>query len=281
MKPLLAHPLPPSRRTDRRAFALPLVILLALVAALATAVILQRQGTGYAAVQRQVDLYHKHHRNMGMQEMIDRWVGTIRGPIAERLGAGGLAFELMLPHGDVTRVFLADGQGTVLNDLSAIKGPEAQYTRRTLEILQDRFGDQNPPEGSGGAPLYRDSGPSKISAAGATLEVLEAVAQAVAPESNWQRFVSDLAQRRQEAVLVQSDIRSIALAAGLSQDEAAGLEMMLTADPIVWRVEVETRNTMNPARGRERHGGLIEISREPVSMGQATRFLTWDDLPER
>src|SRR6185503_813971 len=121
---------------------------------------------------------------------------------------------------------------------------------------------------------YREAGPPTISAVSAPVEVLEALAEAAAPEANWRRFVADLTQRRDETTLQQTDIRAVALGAGMNQDQTAAIEMMLTADPVIWRVEVEMRSSMSPGRGRERHGGLIEISREQVGMGQATRFLT-------
>ncbi len=257
-------------KSSRRGFALPLVVIIALVASLTIGMVLMRHGTSHLAVERQINTYRDHHRHMGVQELIDRWLATTRGSIREVLGDGGLAFELNLPGG-TAKVYLEDAQGTALEDLRSVHGPETRFARRLVALL-DAAPITRTAEGA--ALVYRKEGPVRLSVHTARAEVLDAVAQAVAPTGDWERFSREVQQRRSQRELAASDIRGIATEAGLSAEDAAGLEMMLTADPTVWKVTV----LLSSVGRREGAEGLIEVSTGPSSMGRATRFLTWRDL---
>lgn len=261
------------RLRSRRAFALPLVIIVALVASLAIGLVLTRHGTSHIAVERQISTYRNHHRHMGIQELIDRWLATTRGSVRERLGDGGLAFELALPGGTNMRVFLEDGQGTVLEDLRSLHGPETRYARRALTLL-DAAPITRTDEGA--RLVLREHGPARLSVHTARSEVIDAMSQAIAPMGKWERFSRDLQQRRSQKELVAADIRGIANEAGLAGEETAAAELMFTVEPTLWKVTV----LLAGVGRREGAEGLIEVSSEPSSMGRATRFLTWNDLSE-
>jgi hypothetical protein len=254
-----------------RAFALPLVILLALIAALATAVVLERQGGSYAAVARQVDSYKRHHRHLGMQEMVDRWLATTRGAVRERLGPDGWAFQLDLPGQETVVVHLFDGQGAALRNTDGLTGAERRFAVLTLRYLEDT------PDDDPLNPIFRDAGPVKVSANSAPLAVLDAIAMAVIGESGQdaRRFVRELDKKRAEGVLGPNDIRGIGQQLELSQEVLAGLDLMLAPDPIVWRVIADDTGPGFATRV----GGLVQISQEPAGLGLSNKFLTWEELP--
>ncbi|MGE3107949.1 MAG: hypothetical protein AB7G11_10655 [Phycisphaerales bacterium] len=257
-------------RPGERGFALPLVILIALVASLTIGLILMRHGSSHVAVERQIEVYRNHHRHMGVQELIDRWLATTRGSVRERLGDGGLAFELAVP-GSTIRVYLEDAQGAALEDLQSLHGPETRYARRMLSIL-DASAITSTDEGR--SLVFRKEGPGRVSIHTARPEVLDALAQSVAPTGAWERFSREIQQRRSQRELIAGDVRGAGTDAGLSGEEVTGLEMMLTAEPTLWKVTVLLSGTGR----REGAQGLIEVASEPSSMGRATRFLTWRDL---
>jgi hypothetical protein len=272
--PLRLYAFPPRPN----AFALPLVILLALVAGLTAGLILQRQGTGSLAVQRQVESYRLRHRNLGMQEIVDRWLQTTRGPIPDRLQRDGLAFELIFKRGERASVYLRDGQGTVLRKLDGLRGAERARGREIVRLLESTGLLVN----ADGESLFRDAGPLKISVTAAAPEVLRAACQAAAPEGDWERLARELERKRDEGAVVHNDIRSIALAAGFTEEQIAAAEQVLTAEPVLWKVEIEASETdRSGIRRIERHGGLLEVPPpQAAGPGLSTRFLTWDDLPE-
>lgn len=259
------------RRAQGRAFALPMVMLLALIAALGAAVVLERQGAGHAAVARQVESYKRHHRHLGMQEMVDRWLATTRGGVRERIGDDGWAFELELPGGERVVVRFTDGQGSALANDTGLSGAERRYAHAVARLLADTP-DLDPEN-----PIFRDAGPARISINSAPAPVLEAVARAVIGEQGqeWRRFLREVDRRRSNGLITQSEIRAIALDQRLEPEVAAGLELMFTADPSVWRVVAEDRGKGFASRV----GGLVLISQEPVGLGLSNRFLTWEELP--
>jgi hypothetical protein len=211
---------------------------------------------------------------MGMQELVDRWIVNVvtRGSIGDQLGDGGLAFELSMPQGMTAKVYFEDAQGAALEDLRVLHGPEAAYARRLLKALDEV---PQPAEGQGRERVFREFGPAKLSVRTAEPAVLEALAQIVAPGSDARRFSRTLLDRRERAVLNPSDIRAIAIEAGLNGDDAAAAEMMLTTQPTLWRVTAEV-----VGQGvRQRAQGLVEVPAimESSSAGRFAKFLTWKE----
>lgn len=265
-------------KVSRRGFALPLVLLLALVASLGVAVILNRSGVSGAAVNQQLKVYQRHHTHAGMKEMVDRWLATTHGSLQEQLESDGQAFIIELPRNRRIRVVITDGQGTLLDDLRGLYGAEASFTGIAVDTVR-RAVDTNDPAVA--AACFRTAGPAAISVNSAIPEVLEAMATAVLPGRDGQRLAQEYLTRRERALIAQAEIRSIALEANATNEDADALERMFVAVPTVWRVEA---TAFEGSRVVERSGGLIEIVTDPdggstVGVGSRTRFLTWDDLP--
>ncbi|MBC7771266.1 MAG: hypothetical protein H7210_02105 [Pyrinomonadaceae bacterium] len=257
-----------------RAYALPLVILVSLGASLAIGIVLSRHADSHLAVNRQVVLYRDHHRQMGMQELVDRWIVNVvtRGSVRDQLGDGGLAFELTLPQGTTARVYFDDAQGAALEDLRVLHGPEAAYARRLLRALDQM---PQPAIGEGRERVFREFGPAKLSVHTVDLAVLEALAGVIVPSSDSRKFVRTLIDRRARADLAPNDIRAIAMEAGLNSDETAAAEMMLTAQPTLWRVTAE----ISGGGVQQRAQGLVEVPAimESSSAGRFAKFLSWKE----
>jgi hypothetical protein len=264
--------------TARRAFALPLVILLTLVISLGLALILNRSGSSNAAINQQIRVYQQHHRHAGMKEMVDRWLATTHGSMRDQLESDGQAFTLEMPRNARVRVTITDGQGTLLDDLRGLYGPEARYTAIALDAIRRAVGPDEPHRAE---RFFRKAGPAAVSINTAAPEVIEAITTAIVPGREGQRIATEYIARRMREVIEQPAIRAIALEMGAPNEEAAALELMFTANPTVWSVDAV--GTISN-RVVERSGGLIEIVTDPnsgstVGVGSRTRFLTWDDLP--
>jgi hypothetical protein len=255
-----------------------MVILLALVATIAIAVILSRTGVSGTAVNQQVLLYQRHHLHAGMREMVDRWLATTHGSLQDQLESDGQAFTIELPRGQRVRVSVTDGQGTVLDDLRGLYGPEARYTAMALDYLRRTTNVDADPDL--GAALFRKAGPAQISINSAPPLVVEALTLAIVPGREGQRLAQEYINRRNRQLLVLADVRTIAADMGIHAEEIASLERMFVAAPTVWFVDAVM---FSGGRASARSGGLIEIVTDPNSattgVGSRTRFLTWEDIP--
>lgn len=269
----------------RRAFALPLVILLALVATLAGTLLLELQTNSTSAVNRQTKVYEDHHLAAGMRELIDQWLLTGGTDIAQRLEDDGLAFTLDLPRGQTIRVYLEDAQGTLLRDLSNVSGPAARLLDRAVEQLELAAA---PAYGPSGEPLdrpalFRTLGPPQVSVNAASEQVLEAIAAASDNPAGARSLMRHIrAKAGQETPLTQEELTSLfANVANLSDAESRQLSSVLTAQPVLWRMVIETRHGSLSTARVERSAALIQIPPSGQGIvGNGVIILTWEDVVE-
>jgi hypothetical protein len=130
------HPSPPEQ-AGRRAFVMPMVILALVVVSLGVGVSLTRFAAETKVVERQVRAYHEHHAGMGLQEAIGAWMKQQNGrDISDAIDPlTGHAMDIELADGSVVSVFLKDGQGTALADLSAIPADQVEEAGIILKNL--------------------------------------------------------------------------------------------------------------------------------------------------
>lgn len=162
-----------------RGFALPLVLLLAVVAALGIVVLLERHAVTYMAMMRHVRGYTTYHQSAGLREVFNRWMPTARGRLNDVLGDGGLAFRLKMPKSGYVDVYMADGQNTILSKTTGLSGRQREILEDALAILNDP-----PPELRARMPedrtaLFRTVGPATVNVATADPAVIEAICLAV------------------------------------------------------------------------------------------------------
>lgn len=296
---------PAQTTPHQRGFALPIVILLALVAALAGTLLLELQSGSSLAVNRQAKVYEDHHLSAGMRELISQWLLTGGGEIAERLEDDGLAFELELPQGKRIRVYLEDAQGTVLRELSSVGGAPARLLDRVIDHLELTGAAAPPlpppPVSTPGAPsafddpyavdpylqapeVFRNVGPVQVSVNAASETVLEAIATACGNPDAARTLMRDIRSKaRPGSRITSEDLASmISSLRNLHQSHAQELRSILTAQPTLWRMTVETRyGNLSTARV-ERSAAMIEVSTPGQNLGPiGVVVLSWEDAQAR
>lgn len=223
-----------SRQAERRAFALPLVVLLSVSATLVAAVMLQRMSAQALTVQRQLEDYQTTHQARGLREAVDFWLTTVSGRrITDNLADDGKAMDLQLADGSTVSLYVTDGQSGVLSDFSGLRDEDRQTA---IQILQQLHAAS-----PGLAGTERTFGPVSVSAASAPFEVLQAVASAVVGPDGGTAFAQSLVQARAQKRLANTDLNEAATKAKAEGETRAKLMRLVTADPTVWRVVVDVR----------------------------------------
>lgn len=264
----------PSR--GNRAFALPLVVLLVLAAGLTIGLLMDRHGTSYRAMARQVSNYKNHHRAAGIQECVLRWLDTARGKLEQSLDQDGLAFTLEVQGRGTIQVYFQDAQGALLSDTSQLVG-------RRREIIEDAkfLLDQLPPEGQVEG-LFRPVGPAEISLATAPAVVIQALCIAVTGDQKKGLFAAtailqrrgNVDERKPEGSAVQTALASTSL----SEEEKRELASMLITTPKLYEVTAVTASS--GGKVLDRSAGLYQVDdARNETFKQGGSFLTWDELP--
>lgn len=275
------HPSPPEQ-AGRRAFVMPMVILALVVVSLGVGVSLTRFAAETKVVERQVRAYHEHHAGMGLQEAIGAWMKQQNGrDISDAIDPlTGHAMDIELADGSVVSVFLKDGQGTALADLSAIPADQVEEAGIILKNLAASVKAED------FVRYTRSVGPSGVSINTAPEPVLRAIAQAIAGNEA-ETLVTELIRIRSRAGKVtRQDITTAVNAAGLTNDQRVAALRLFSTDVELWAVVVELRGGRSFDRGRllSRYGGLARLRVTSARRGNTSNlselgsFLTWKDL---
>lgn len=257
-----------------------MVILLTLVAGLAVAMFMERTGTSHMAAHRQASDYITRHAGLGMREMINRWLTTVRGKLKETLDEGGYAFSLDLPRGDKIEIYIRDAQGTVITDTSTVSGRR----REILEVM-NAYLDLLPEDAQKDA--RRQYGPTEVSIATANRDVLLALATAIVGPEKAPGVADALLGRRAEetsedsaqANVMREQFQRTLQELDLEPEEIAELEAMVVYTPTLWEVTAEVRTGGGEGRIIERARGLLEINdSRSDTFNQNGAFLSWEPV---
>lgn len=262
-----------SRRGAAPGFALPLVLLVAVVVAVIGAVMLERQAAHHRAGQRQYESYRQQHAARGLREVIAQWISLAgRGrAVSGMLDDAGRAFQLTLGDGAVVLVSMFDAQGSVRQASADLPAEDAAR----MEAIAQRLGTPAPPG------LLRPRGPVRISAASAGAAVLRAAAGSIAGDDIGERFAQEILAARSQAPLSGREIAAAASRAGADATQRAAIDELFTAAPTLWHVLLEVRGTGVGATGTsQRFAALMLIlDAEQGSMyASPVRFLEWREL---
>ncbi|MBX3358180.1 MAG: hypothetical protein KF745_07110 [Phycisphaeraceae bacterium] len=259
------------RHHSRRAFALPLVMLLALLCGITAAILLELQSSARLAVDNQVRVYRRHHTSLGIRELVADWIRSTAGDIPKSLDDDGRAFDLEAGSANYT-VYLTDAQGTALRDPTARGGSGGNIVREVARLLTDAD--------SGGEPLFRTAGPPAISVNSAPRQVLEAVATAAGAPRRAVPFANEIMQKRVDRRLVATDLADAARDAGLTNEQTGRILSMLTVTPELYRIEVRaTRRGSSTEQSLQ--GGLVQFPPTSSSPGASSVvIISWEDLPQ-
>ena len=255
----------------RRGYALALVMLLGMVAALSVAVLLEGSAQAARASQRAVDLYLRHHEQAGMRDMIGMALGYRALNVGDLRAEGSTKITLSVGGAGEVEVRAADGQGTILRT-------SGEGVAGVLRVAAEQAGLIDA-AGTAAGKNTRERGPAKTSVNSAPRAVLEALFKAVDAEGPATAFANAVLEMRGGKRLTQADISVALRNAGTDPEVARLLEGMLTADPGLFRVRVESRGPGGAGRAT-RFEGLIQGDPRGGAAGAMWAFLVWVRLED-
>lgn len=246
-------------RSARRAFVMPMVLLLSFMGTLAVAIALQRASVQRLMVQRQVTEYRRHHDMLGAQAVIRYWLSQFKGrndALSSLARSEGAAHEFEMPGGVRIQVYIRDGQGLAKADLSGINAPKKEWFEWVLYRL--------PTESPG---LVRRIGPAEISVNSAPKPVLAALVD------DGDDFADAVVAARADRPLDAERLRQILDQTVASQESIAEAQRLVTFTPTLWTIEVLATDRVNPDDQR-RFAGVVEMG------DSQPRIYEWREVKE-
>lgn len=222
----------PTHRPTRapRAFVLPVVVMLAFIVTLFLVAAFERRGAERLTVERQINEYRRHHEMFGVRAIVRKWLEKSFDQLPQimdkqdnaRSGEDDFAYGFMLPSGAQIRVYVRDGQGTALSDLSQVPPAQALAYQGFLQRLPE------------GVPnLRRRYGPPPVSVNAAP----QAVLAALVPEEG-DAFAARVIRSRERKPLDRDSLQTLARTTRIDDEERNALFSLVTFDPALWRLDV-------------------------------------------
>lgn len=266
----------------RRAFALPMVLMLVLVSSIMLGVMIERHVAQAMTVQRQIDTYGFGHVTRGIGEALDGWVKSNgQNAIADALDGDNLAFSLETAGGETVRIHLQDGQGLALADLAGFGGDTLATGRGILRSLRES-------EGENASRFVRGDGPLAVSVNSAPPQVLRAVLDSVL-ETESNGVVSEILSRRGGTGMTADELTQLlGEAPEITPDVRPRVSALLTANPVLWRVTAYSARRATGIRGNTYQAWVLITRTAPVAAGDRASALQrnvsifdWELVEER
>ncbi len=269
-------------RVRSRGFALPLVIMLALVASVLISAMLDRQSGQRLTIARQVRSYQEVHFGLGVREVLDQWLRPMANrSIRETLGADSKAMDIELGDGTTIAVYMYDAQASLLVNPSGLGGDDAADLGGALEILKEsaNAGDV--------ARFTRRIGPPGISVLSAPIEVLTALSHQIAGSSGADECLRELLALREKPNPAPKDIADLAASLTLEERQRQTLLRLCVVEPTFYRMILEARasGASPDARPIARYEAYMNIqpptARAKLAAGalsKRTNFISWKKL---
>lgn len=220
------------RARSRHGFVFLVVLMMLVISGIVIAAALNRSGMQSLVVEDQLDSYTRYHELQGVRSIADVWLLRHDTEFLKRNANTGLPVTTELIDETVYRIYVQDGQGTVLSNLLNLTGsvPQTWLVEMLGRLPPDR------------PDLTRAVGPWQVSLRAAPDEVIEAMA------AGDPAVALALRSARDEEVANVSD-----LLAALDREQAPGLTAQaiarnLTFDPTLWRIDVEADRPPAPLR---------------------------------
>ncbi len=239
-----------------RAFALPVVLLLVLIAGIVISSMLQRHVTQVMTTQRESLQYTFHHASKGAQEAIEAWLrqsGATRN-MYEALESDGHAFDLTI-DGMTIKVSLFDAQDGVLIELAGLSGTLREVGLNVIDELRTA-------QGASAGRFTRKEGPLAVSVNSAPREVLTAAVNAITDGTGSDTLVAELLHARENGTITQQTLNDVYTQADVEPDIRNKLGTILTAQTTLWRVVAQAQDSSAVYTGRpnRRFCGLVMLS---------------------
>ncbi|UYV13560.1 MAG: hypothetical protein NCW75_04575 [Phycisphaera sp.] len=265
-----------------RAFALPLVVLLSMVATMAIAVMLERQGQQTRATVRQMRWTQDRHLERGVREIAGSWLTGASRRLNEIAKEGGHALDLNMEDGRTIRLDIEDAQGSVLSVFDGVSENELPFAQGAYDTIQLRAGDQETLD-----RWTRTVGPAAISAVTAPEEVLAAAASPMIGDGQASAMARDIVLAREGAAdsVGTQWLRQVIAEYMTEMEDRRIMQRLLVAEPDLWRLRITVLD------GRGRVGSMYEAVvhvdgreiRQRADSGAFTPlgpFLLWRRLDE-
>lgn len=255
-----------------RAFVLPLVMLLALVAASALVILFTRRSSSMLASERQSDNYVSHHFQSGLRDLVTVVLQTAQRRRDSHLTDGVLAFDVSLEQGLRMEVRLIDAQGSVLASRDPSDSIRLSVMRKAAaRLIEGGLTDER---------YLRGSGAAKVSLHGAPREVLSALARAVDEECDGESFADAVIAERTQNDITQAKVRVLATTGKIAADKVELLEQMVVTEPTLWWARARVLDSS----GKEifAQGGLMQgaLKRGSGFTASAWTAVSWGPIPQ-
>ncbi|MCA9292973.1 MAG: hypothetical protein KDA20_04080 [Phycisphaerales bacterium] len=235
--------------TSRRGFTFVLVLVVTIIATAMISWQLRRMHLRAVAVQMQVDSYAEHHQLLGVRDVVWNWArrrSRTDKTMADLVREPGPHYEAQLPGEFLIRVWVHDGQGTILANL---KGADTDRRRDLMMELLRRVPLDRP-------DLTRRGGPMEMSITAMPDVVIDAICGGDQQLASAMRYIRDDTSKEGKR-----DMRTEFIAQGFDPNDIADIFALLTFTPVLWQLEVEAvRATADGTPGTpERYALLVEI----------------------
>lgn len=238
---------------QRRGFVFVMVLALIGVATITLASAIRRATLQGQLAQMQIEGYERHHEMQGVKALVQMYLFRQDAQDLRDLASSGTPVQtIRFDNAKTIRLYVQDGQGTVLRNLMEVDDAEGQ---RFLEATLSRL----PP---GRLDLTRLSGPWKVSLAAAPDEVLVAIA------GDDPSLASALIAARDEEVGNTGEMLQMLDSHGVETVTAQAVSRNLDFEPFVWRIDVEVID-----RRGDRYYSTMASRR-----GNLPRILEWHTL---
>jgi hypothetical protein len=271
------------RASERRAFVMPVVILLVIMVGAVASIMLQRHVARAKTIQRQIQAYQEHHGVRSLQAVVEAWRKSPTAQprdIAEMLEPDGLAFTVDPGDNTSIQVYLFPGQETMLRRVGGL--PESDRAAAEQALIYLRESENKDPLRL--ESLLRDAGPLAVDVNRADPAVLGAIVRGVLGDDtaarSYERALLN-ARLGDQAIGLQS-LTNIATESGISAEQRTAIGRFFTVSPEVWRFRLDVRGAgvASTAGLVSRYEGLLLLggTSNPANTNtfeEPTPFLTW------
>ncbi|MGD1916646.1 MAG: hypothetical protein ACFCBV_10735 [Phycisphaerales bacterium] len=219
----------------RRAFALPLVVLLSMIATMAIAVMLERQGQQTKSTIRHMRWTQDRHLERGVREITGAWLTGASRRLDDIAGEGGHAIDLTMADGRTFRIDVEDAQGSILTIFEGVSEAELPFAEGAYDAILLRAPDDITLDA-----WTRQVGPAAISAMTAPEDVLAAAAMPMIGEGPAAAMARDIVLEREEAAqgVGTQWLRRIVAEYFTELDQRRSVQRLITANPSLWRLRI-------------------------------------------
>jgi len=244
---------PGARRHQRRGFVFVMIMVMIAVAVITLGSSIDRATMQSNLTQMQLDGYQEHHEMQGIKAIVQVFLFRQEAQnLPEISNTGQPVRDIIFEDGRRVRLYVQDGQGTLLRNLVEVDTPEGQrFVSATLSRIPEDHTE-----------FTRLSGPWKVSIRSAPDSVLEAMSGGDLD------IFSGLRQARDDAVENVGELLRALDRAGVDPTVAQALSRNITFAPVVWRVDVEVTDA-----GSTRYYSTMVTRR-----GNVPRLMEWRNL---